>query len=139
MLVQAIFYPFEMFSKRRDGASLRTVLDGPTYEGAVNGSVHYADASAILGSGGQLHLFVTNRSMDEAMEVRLNVADCAIRALVNAELLTGPNAKAANSYEKDDVIRAQPYDEVMIRKGQALFKLPPLSFLATTLSLLRGA
>jgi alpha-L-arabinofuranosidase len=100
----------------------------------VNGRVHYADASAILGGGGQLHLFVTNRSMDEAMEVRLNVADRPIRALVNAELLTGPDAKAANSYEKDDVVRAQPYDEAVIKNGQALFKLPPLSFLAATLS-----
>jgi alpha-N-arabinofuranosidase len=134
MLVQSIFYPFEMFSKRRDGASLRTVLDGPAYEGAVNGRVHYADASAILGSGGELNLFVTNRSMDDAMEVRLDVADRAVRALVNAELLTGPDAKAANSYEKDDVVRAQPYDEVIIKNGQALFKLPPLSFLAATLS-----
>jgi alpha-N-arabinofuranosidase len=134
MLVQSIFHPFEMFSRRRDGASLWTLLDGPAYEGTVNGRVHYADASAILGGGGQLHLFVTNRSMDEAMEVRLNVADRPIRALVNAELLTGPDAKAANSYEKDDVVRAQPYDEAVIKNGQALFKLPPLSFLAATLS-----
>ena len=135
MLVQSIFYPFEMFSKRRDGAALRTDLDGPAYEGATNGRVHYADASAILGSNGKLHLFVTNRSMDEAMEVELNVADRAIRTLVNAEILTGPNAKAANSYENDNVVRAQPCDEVIIRNGKALFKLPPLSFLAATLTI----
>ena len=63
-----------MFSKRRDGASLRLILDGPAYEGATNGRVHYADASAILGDG-QLHLFVTNRSMDKPMELALTVTD----------------------------------------------------------------
>lgn len=134
MLVQSIFHPFEMFSARREGVSLRIALDGPAYEGKENGRVHYADASAILGGGGELNLFVTNRSMDEAMEVRLNVADRAVRALVNAELLTGSNAQAANSYENDHVVRAQPYDGAIIRNGQALFKLPPLSFLAATLT-----
>jgi alpha-L-arabinofuranosidase len=46
----------------------------------------------------------------------------------------GPNAKAANSFEKPDVVRAQPYDGITVKDGRARCKLPPLSLLAVTLS-----
>ena len=39
LLIQSIFYPFEMFSKRREGISLQPVLQGPVYTGQTNGQV----------------------------------------------------------------------------------------------------
>ena len=48
MLIQSIFFPFEMFSSRRDGIALQTQIIGPTYEGGTNGSVPYVDTSTIL-------------------------------------------------------------------------------------------
>lgn len=134
MLIQTIFYPFEMFSRRRDGASLQVTLDGPTYEGASNGRVHYIDASAILGDG-KLHVFATNRSVNAAASIRVNMADRAILSLENAELLNGPGPKASNTFKKRDVVRSQPYDGIIIKKGQALCELPPLSLLAATLAI----
>ena len=134
LLVQSIFHPFEMISKRRDGLSLQVVVDGPSYEGATNGHVHYIDASAILGDG-ELHVFLTNRSVDEAVEVCVAVADRAFLSRKNAELLTGPAPKAANSFEEDNVIKATPLEDVEIVDGQARCELPPLSFVAMTLNL----
>src|SRR5690606_37652228 len=49
MLVQSIYHPFAMMTKRREGESLRVVVDGPTYEAKDYGSTTYIDASAILG------------------------------------------------------------------------------------------
>jgi alpha-N-arabinofuranosidase len=46
MLVQSIFHPFAMFSKRRNGISLRCSVDGPGYEGATNGYVHTSSIPA---------------------------------------------------------------------------------------------
>ena len=66
LLIQPTFYPFEMMSKRREGISLRTAVDGPSYEGKTNGVVSYVDASAIMNEDA-LHVFLTNRSMDEAV------------------------------------------------------------------------
>jgi len=136
MLIQSIFYPFEMFSRRRDGVSLRLALDGPIYEGKTNGRVHTIDTSAILDpSDGRLHLFVTNRSLDEPASVHVKLADRAIVALEGAELLTGPGAKAANSFERPDVIRVCPLTDVKIAKGDAVLELPPLSVTAITFRL----
>jgi alpha-N-arabinofuranosidase len=53
-LVQSIFYPFEMISRRRDGSALRVAVDGPCYESRSHGTIAFIDASAILGAG-RLH------------------------------------------------------------------------------------
>ncbi len=134
MLIQSIFYPFEMFSKRRNGAALRLTVDGPSYEGATNGCVHYIDASAIL-DGSRLHVFLTNRAMDENAEVCVTIADKTVVSCESAEILTGPDAKAVNSLEDGEIVVAKPFDAIDMKDGQAHCKIPALSFVAMTLNL----
>ena len=134
MLIQSIFYPFEMFSRRRDGISLRPVVTGPSYEGKTNGITHYIDASAIL-QGRHLHVFITNRDLDEAAPVQINLADQNIATLLGGELLTGPDAKAVNSFEHPDIIKPGPFSECRLENGRAAVELPPLSVLAVTFRL----
>jgi alpha-N-arabinofuranosidase len=134
MLVQSIFYPFEMFSRRRDGISLQPTVQGPTYEGKTNGQAHYIDSSAIL-NGRQLSVFATNRSLEEPAIVHVRLADCPIAGLDSAEVLTGPSAKAANSFEQPDVICSRPFTDVRITDGRATAELPPLSVAAITFRL----
>jgi alpha-N-arabinofuranosidase len=131
MLVQSIYYPFEMFSKRRDGVSLRPAVEGPTYEGRTNGTVHFVDTSAIL-NGGRLSLFLTNRSLDEQAQVRVRLLDAALATVESAELLTGPGPQAANSFEQPSIIRTVPFDDILLKDGEALLRLPPLSVAAVT-------
>ena len=130
-LLQSIFYPFEMYSKRRDGASLRLSVDGPTYTTQSYGVASYVDASAIF-SGQDLHVFTTNRDTAESMELNVQLADRPIASLVDAEILTGPDAKAANSYEEPDLVKSRSFDDVTIRDGRATYELPPLSVAALT-------
>ena len=73
LLVQSIYHPFKMVSRRRHGVSLRTVVDGPTYATRTHGVVPVIDASAIL-DGDTLHVFAVNRSVDEAAPVGIEVA-----------------------------------------------------------------
>ena len=134
-LNQSIFYPLEMFSRRRDGLALRPVVEGPTYEGQANGGVHYIDTSAIY-KGDRLHVFFTNRNHEEPSSVHIELVDKAIVALDSAELLTGPHAKAANSFEQPDVVRSRPFAEanleVEVAPGKVSLELPPLSVAAMT-------
>ena len=134
LLIQPTFYPFEMFSRRREGTSLRPVVTGPAYEGRTNGRVNVVDASAILDAD-QLHVFATNRSLDEPASVQVELADRTVAALDSAELLTGPGPKAANSFEQPDVVRSQPFEDVRIAAGRAGVELPPLSVAAMTFRL----
>jgi alpha-N-arabinofuranosidase len=134
MLVQSIFYPFEMFSKRRNGVSLHVALEGPSYESSSHGRVHYIDASAILGKN-KLHLFFTNKSDNEEALIYVKVSDCDITALESGELLTGPDPKVANSFENPELIRVCPFKDMRIIDGQITCNLPPLSLVAMTVDL----
>jgi alpha-N-arabinofuranosidase len=134
VLVQSIFHPFEMFSKRRSGVSLRCSVEGPGYEGKTNGFVPYVDSSAILDEG-SLHVFLTNRSLDEAAEVRIALTGREFLSSENAEMLTGPGPKSANSFEDKNVVVAKSFEAVDVLDSQAHCKLPPLSFVAITLNL----
>ena len=132
LLVQSIFYPFEMMSKRREGISLQHALEGPEYNSPSYGTVHSIDASFIV-SGKELQVFTTNRDPDKKAEICVDLADREIVALANGEILTGPDAKATNSYQQPDVVTSQPFDAVTIKNGKAWYELPPLSFAALTL------
>jgi alpha-N-arabinofuranosidase len=114
--------------------SLHPVVDGPAYEGKTNGRATFVDASAIL-DGDRLHVFATNRSPGDVAKVTVKVADRAVTTLGNAEILTGPGPKAANSFEQPDVVRSQPFADVRIKGGQADLELPPLSVTALTFHL----
>ena len=134
MLIQSIFYPFEMFSTRRRGISLRLAMQGPSYEGKTNGKAGFIDASAIL-DGGRLHVFATNRSLDQSAPLHLEAANSTIAALETGEILTGPDPKAANSFDKPDVITSRSFGEARITHGKAHLQLPPLSITAMTFRL----
>jgi alpha-N-arabinofuranosidase len=131
LLVQSIFYPFEMFAKRRRGIALRPAVEGPRYRSNSYGEVDEIDCSAIL-DGNQLHVFATNRNLDGPATVRVAVADRDIVRTGQAEVLGGPNAKAANSFEDPGLIRSALLDGVTIERGMARWTLPPLSFAAVT-------
>jgi alpha-N-arabinofuranosidase len=134
LLIQSIYYAFEMFSKRRKGVALRPVVRGPSYRGSRHGKVYYLDCSAIL-CGDRLEVFATNRSQDEEMDLTIEVADRSVGAPESAELLTGPDAKAANSFDSPDVIRSEGFEGIQVREGKARVTLPPLSLMAGTLEL----
>jgi alpha-N-arabinofuranosidase len=134
LLIQSIYYAFEMFSRRREGVALRTAVRGPVYRGSQHGEVHYLDCSAILG-GDRLQVFASNRSQDEEMDLTIEVADRSIASPESAELLTGPDAKAANSFDAPEVVRSEPFEAIEVRGGRAHLSLPPLSVVAATLEL----
>jgi alpha-N-arabinofuranosidase len=131
LLVQSIFYPIEMFAKRRRGISLRPAVEGPRCRSEPYGEVDEIDCSAVL-DGSQLHVFVTNRHLDDPATVRVAVADRSIMRVGEAEILTGPGAKAENSFEDPGVIRSGPFGGAAIESGKARLTMPPLSFAAVT-------
>jgi alpha-N-arabinofuranosidase len=106
-------------------------VEGPGYVSKFYGQVTYIDSSAIL-NGDQLHVFLTNRSVDQSAVVEVGLADRVIVGFGNAEVLTGPDAKAANTFENPGVVQAHPFSEVQIAQGQASLELPPLSVAAVT-------
>jgi alpha-L-arabinofuranosidase len=69
------------------------------------------------------------------MDLTIEVADRSIASPESAELLTGPDAKAANSFDAPAVVRSEGFEGIEIRDGRAHLSLPPLSVMAATLEL----
>ncbi len=134
MVLQTIFYPIEMYAKRREGTSLRIAIDGPGYDSKDFGHATYLDASAIL-NGKQLSVFACNRSLNESMDLIVRLAGAQIEKLSNAEVVAGKDPKASNTFERPNNIVSQPFKDMKIADGIATLKLPPLSVVAATFDL----
>jgi alpha-N-arabinofuranosidase len=133
LLVQSIYWPFAMVSRRREGVSLRVRVEGPGYLSQSHGQATHIDASAIL-AGDRIHVFLTNRD-DAAADVSVRLADREIAGDAGSEILTGPDPKAANAWDAPDTIRAESFGEFAIGGGEATLRLPPMSFAASTFQL----
>jgi len=130
VLVQSIFYPFEMFSSRREGTALRVAASGPEYESKSYGIVKAIDASAVLGDG-QLHVFLVNRGKTKAT-VRIDSAGTMLKKLESAEIVSGTNPMAANSFKRPDVVRSKTFGGVRVARGKASVSLPGYAVAAMT-------
>jgi alpha-N-arabinofuranosidase len=134
MLLQTIFYPFEMMSSRRKGVSLRVALEGPSYVSKAYGETLYADTSAILDDN-RLSVFVANRNLESPMTIRVDVSDLKIDRLLSAEVLSGVGPKDANTFEEPDRVKSEKFESVSIKDGVAEFEMPALSLFAGTFAL----
>ena len=114
--------------------TIRRIVKNPTYTGKTYGEVTTIDTSAIL-DGDTLQVFATNRSLTEAAEFEIVLVDRAIAGFSSGEVLTGPDPKAANSYEEPNLVTTSPLHSVEVRDGVVTVTLPPLSVAAMTLNL----
>ncbi len=51
-------------------------------------------------------------------EICINLAEKRISSLVEGEILTGPDAKSFNSFEKPEVVTSKPFDGVTVTNGK---------------------
>jgi alpha-N-arabinofuranosidase len=134
LLVQSTYHAFVMYSRGCRGVALRTVVDGPQMTGRTNGTVPLIDSSAVL-DGDRLSVFLVNRSPSKSAPIVVDIADRKATSVESAEILTGPDARSANSFEQPGLLRAASFDGCAMRSGRLAVKLPPLSLLAATITL----
>jgi alpha-N-arabinofuranosidase len=133
MLLQTIYYPFVMVSQRREGVALQPVISGPGYESPSYGYVNDIDTSAILGDR-VLHVFLTNRSLDEASLVEVHHPGGKLTGVDSAEIVTGSHPNVKNTFEHPNLVTTQPFQAVVLDDQVAYLELPPLSVVAVTLN-----
>ncbi|NNN22300.1 MAG: alpha-N-arabinofuranosidase [Acidimicrobiales bacterium] len=137
ILIQSIYYAFEMFSSRSEGEALKVSTDGPRYQTRKLGMATFADTSAILGDG-VIHLFIVNRSVDESMALEIELQGATILNVLSADCLTGPSPKAKNTFARPNLVRSTSFDGFSVSSGSADATLPPLSLVAVSLSIVKA-
>lgn len=129
MLLQTIFYPFAMYSSRRDGTALLPSVKGPAYDSPSYGRVNTIDTSAILGDG-VLHTFLVNRNIRATAEIEIDPGRGKLVSVMSAEVVSGPGPDVRNTYENPNAICSQPLQTVKISEEKRVSsfrrsRLPP--------------
>ena len=133
LLVQSIFWPFEMMSRRRNGIALDVGLESPSYSSKSYGEATYLDASAILDDG-HASIFMVNKSARE-LEVTIVPTGFSFNRLKDAECVWGGGLDATNTLDDPRAVFAHPFEQVTpTNDGGAVVELPPYSFVAATLT-----
>jgi len=109
LVLQTIFYPFELYSRTCGQKALDVLWYGETFAGTYLGheytGVRTLDVTATLDEPRkQLVVYVVNRSQTEAMETTISLADGQFVGSVQVSLVNGPDIKAENTFEKPNQV-----------------------------------
>jgi alpha-N-arabinofuranosidase len=128
LLKQSSFYPFMLMSRLARGNSLDLLVRGPRHETALYGDVSLLDVAASHDPAtGEMAIFMINRSQTETVPTTLHWQAEAPTQVAAAWQLTGPDLKAANSWEQPELLVARPFTAPQLRDKALTLSLPPCS------------
>ena len=115
VLRQAIYFPFELYSRTCGQLALDVFRDGDTFSGAYKGrgytGIRTLDVSATLDAERkQLVIYAVNQSQDKAMETTISLDAGAFAGNIKVSIINGPDIKASNTPEKPDKVGVHEAD-----------------------------
>ena len=101
LVLQTIFYPFELYSSTCGQTALDVWWEGETFSGGKYTGVRTLDVSATLDkTKKQMVLYVVNRSPDKVLETRVEMTAGHFAGIARVIRINGPDVKAENTFEK---------------------------------------
>ncbi|MDD6145699.1 MAG: alpha-N-arabinofuranosidase [Oscillospiraceae bacterium] len=125
---QTIFYPFAAMSKYATGVSVKPIIDCPKYDCKEFTDVPYLEAIASWDEEkGEVALFCVNRSLEESLELDINMLGFEGYQVCAFESMDGYDVRQENTFNDERVkMHANPLPE---DNGTAVTaQLKPLSF-----------
>lgn len=134
---QTTFFPFSLTSRLAGDRAVRVPVTGGTFMSERFGEVAAVNAVATLDDDG-VSLFVVNRSMTDAAQLRLDLTQISAAfgrelTIVESHLLHDDDVYAANTLHDPERVRVRPADGVTAGAELAL-SLPPVSWAALRLA-----
>jgi alpha-N-arabinofuranosidase len=104
LLLQSIFFPFELYSREAGDVVLDAYWEGDTFQGGERTGVRTLDVSATLDLGGsRLTLFIVNRSL-EATRVSVRMQEGEYGGEGRLYVVHGDGPEAVNSFENRNAV-----------------------------------
>jgi alpha-L-arabinofuranosidase len=129
LLKESTYYPFVMYAQSARGKSITPAIESPRIATKRFGEVPAVDvAGTIDEQGGKACIFIVHRGVSETLktEVVFEGAKLPTR-VIGAEQIWGLDPKAANSFERPDVVVPRKVGAMPFKDGRFPIKLPPLS------------
>ena len=119
LVLQTIFYPFELYSRTCGQTALDIFWQGETFAGGKHTGIRTLDVSATLNEQKkQLILYAVNRSQTEAMETTVSLSSGRFSGKVHVTVINGPDIKAENTFETPNKVGIR--ESVVKAEGQSL-------------------
>ena len=137
VLRQSIYYPYAWALQYARGRVLDLLVESDTYPIRAEGlradfareeQVPFLDVVATLDpKDGSLAVFMLNRDLDSERELTLDLGEKSVTRVLACETITGPDLKAANSFERPRNVVPQPLEAPRVGRRMT-FKLPSRSY-----------
>jgi alpha-N-arabinofuranosidase len=109
-------------------------VDAPTYDTARHGTAALVDAVATHDAeAGETSIFVVNRSLDDEVELVVDVAHLGDVAVGGAHGIHDPDMHAANTLRDPERVGLVANGTARVMDGELRIVLPPVSWTAITL------
>jgi alpha-N-arabinofuranosidase len=108
LVLQTIFYPFELYSQYAGSTALNVHWDGDTFSAGDYAGVRTLDVTATLSADRkQLVLFVINRAERDGAETRITLTEGRISGTVQVHTVNGVDIKTVNSFDQPGQVRTR--------------------------------
>lgn len=105
---QTIFYPFMHASKYGRGVSLRTAVECDKYEAGKYGETDYVESIIVDNTDvGELVVFAVNRSLNENVELAVEIGGCGDLTMIEHIILSCDDMKAVNTADVPDAVKPE--------------------------------
>lgn len=108
LVLQTIFYPFELYSRTCGPLALDVGWHGDTFSAGDHTGVRSLDVSATFDpQQKQVALYVVNRSQTDGLETTIHLADGRFSGPVQVSIINGPDIKAENTFSTPNQVGVQ--------------------------------
>jgi alpha-N-arabinofuranosidase len=107
VLLQTIFYPFEVYSTSCGQTALDVWQTGDTFSGGKYKAVPVLDISATLDKNGkQMTVYIVNRSPDKAQTTQLDLTTGKFNGAIRVITINGPDIKSENTFAAKNTVQS---------------------------------
>lgn len=127
LFLQTIYYPYLWALMRARGDVLDLAVESENYRVRGAAPVPYLDASATMDKDGAVSLFILNRDLEKARDVELVWRGVAPQRVAYAQVLTGTDLKASNSFAEPEKVAPRELEAPKLG-ARTLLQLPARSY-----------
>ena len=125
---QTIYWPLMQASRYGRGKALRAIVDSPVYDCADYEGVPELDAAATMDDAGSVTIFAVNRSMEEAVNLSVDLRSFEGLGRVEHSVLHHEDVKAVNSEANPDEVKPSAGGGGTLSDGYLNIAVPALSW-----------
>ncbi|NLB90260.1 MAG: alpha-N-arabinofuranosidase [Clostridiales bacterium] len=125
---QTIYWPLQQASNFGRGQALRAIVDTPVYDCEDYEGVPELDATATLADDGSVNIFAVNRSMEEDIELTVDLRSFEGLSSITHHLLTHHDVKAINTEENPKNVHPVVIQNGKLDNGILTINVPKLSW-----------